>query len=135
MVTIPGAMLLCASSPYAKRDALWDAYRRWYGKDTAKQLVWQAPARTMHPSVDQAEIDEAYELDPEAAAAEFGAEFRNDISGFLDRKLVESAVDGGVTVRAPVQGLRYCGFTDPSGGRGDSFTAGVAHLEATSGGS
>ena len=25
MATIPGAMLLCASSPYARRGALWDA--------------------------------------------------------------------------------------------------------------
>jgi hypothetical protein len=28
MATIPGAMLLCASSPYARRGALWDAHRR-----------------------------------------------------------------------------------------------------------
>jgi hypothetical protein len=32
MSTIPGAMLLCASSPYAKRGALWDTYRRHYSK-------------------------------------------------------------------------------------------------------
>jgi hypothetical protein len=35
MVTIPNAMLLCASSPYAKRGALYDAYTRYYGKDGA----------------------------------------------------------------------------------------------------
>jgi len=33
MATIPGAMLLCASSPYARRGALWDAHRRHYGKN------------------------------------------------------------------------------------------------------
>src|SRR3984885_1764084 len=33
MATIPNAMLLCASSPYARRGSLWDAYRRYYGTD------------------------------------------------------------------------------------------------------
>jgi hypothetical protein len=42
MATIPGAMLLCASSPYARRGALWDAHRRHFGKDGDPILVWQA---------------------------------------------------------------------------------------------
>ena len=42
MATIPNAMLLCASSPYARRGALWDAHRRHYGKDGDPVLVWRA---------------------------------------------------------------------------------------------
>jgi hypothetical protein len=38
MATIPGAVLLCASSPYARRGALWDAYRRFHGQDDAPVL-------------------------------------------------------------------------------------------------
>ena len=45
MATIPNAMLLCASSPYAKRGILWDAYRKHYGQD-GSVLVWKAPTRT-----------------------------------------------------------------------------------------
>jgi phage terminase large subunit-like protein len=33
MATIPGAILLCASSAYARRGALWDAHRKHFGKD------------------------------------------------------------------------------------------------------
>src|SRR6478609_3225392 len=33
MATVPTAMLLCASSPYARRGALWQAHREHYGKD------------------------------------------------------------------------------------------------------
>jgi hypothetical protein len=40
--TIPGAMLLFASSPYAKRGELYRAYRQHYGKDESKVLVWRA---------------------------------------------------------------------------------------------
>ena len=46
MATIPNAILLCASSPYARRGALWDAHRRHFGKDGDPILVWHAdPAR------------------------------------------------------------------------------------------
>jgi type II secretory pathway component GspD/PulD (secretin) len=41
MSTILGAILLCASSPYARRGALWEAYRRYHGDDNARVLVWQ----------------------------------------------------------------------------------------------
>ncbi len=51
MATVPGAMLLCASSPYARRGALWNAYRQHYGQDDAPALVWQAPTRTMNGAV------------------------------------------------------------------------------------
>jgi hypothetical protein len=41
MATIPDAMLLCASSPYARRGALWGAYRKHYGRDDSPVLVWK----------------------------------------------------------------------------------------------
>jgi hypothetical protein len=41
MATIPGAMLLCASPPYARRGALFNAYQRHVGKD-GPIFVWQA---------------------------------------------------------------------------------------------
>src|SRR5580704_4165546 len=69
MATIPGAMLLCASSPYARRGALWTAFRKFFGKDNPV-LVWKADPRTMTPTVPESVIEEAYENDPASAAAE-----------------------------------------------------------------
>lgn len=132
MATIPNAMLLCASSPYAKRGELYNAHRRYFGQDDAPVLVWQAPTRLMNPTVPQSVIDEATERDPASAAAEYGAEFRSDIETFLDRDLVEAAIDRGVTVRRPIDGVRYVLFIDPSGGRGDSFTAAIGHRDGNS---
>jgi hypothetical protein len=43
-------MLLLASSPYARKGALWDSYKKHYGKDGDPILVWQAPTRTMNPT-------------------------------------------------------------------------------------
>jgi phage terminase large subunit-like protein len=51
MATVPGAMLLCASSPYARRGALWDAHKRYFGEAHSPVMVWKAPTRTMNPTV------------------------------------------------------------------------------------
>jgi hypothetical protein len=127
MATIPGAMLLCASSPYARRGALWDVHRRHHGKDASPILVWQADTRTMNPTVPQRVIDEATERDPAGAAAEYGAQFRSDIESFIAREAVEACVVLGVRERAPDPGTSYWAFVDPSGGSVDSMTMAIGH--------
>src|SRR5262249_32054342 len=129
MATIPNAMLLCASSPYARRGALWDAHRRHYGKDGDPVLVWRAPTRTMNPSVSQQVIDAATERDPASAAAEWLAEFRSDIESFINREAVEACITWDVRERAPMSAVRYYGFVDPSGGSADSMTLAIGHRE------
>ena len=74
-------------------------------------------------------IDDAYARDPAVAKAEYGCEWRDDLSSFISRELVEAAVDNGVTVRPPVRGVAYKAFADPSGGVHDSFTAAIAHKD------
>lgn len=71
MATVPGALLLGISSPYARRGALWEAYRQHHGRDGDPVLVWQADTRTMNPTVDEAVIGAAYAQDEIAAAAEW----------------------------------------------------------------
>jgi hypothetical protein len=68
--TVPGSMLLAASSPHARCGALWDAWRKHYGKDGDPILVWQAATREMNASVPQSIIDAALEEDPPRAGAE-----------------------------------------------------------------
>jgi hypothetical protein len=128
MATIPGAMLLCASSPYARRGALWEAHHRHFGKDSPV-LVWKAATRVMNPTVPQSVIDAAIEADPASAAAEFGAEFRSDLEAFVSREVVEAAVVRGRYELPRVEGVRYFGFTDPSGGSSDSMTLSVTHMQ------
>jgi hypothetical protein len=132
MATIPGAMLLCASSPYARRGALWESYRRHYGTDGDPILVWQSPTRTMNPSIPEAVVRDAMEADSASAQSEYMAEFRTDIEGFVSREVVEACTDVGVRERPPCPGPRYVAFTDPSGGSADSFTLAIAHRDANS---
>jgi hypothetical protein len=129
MANIPGAVLLCASSPYARRGALHDAFKRWFGKDEADILVWKAATREMNPTIPQSVIDRATERDPASAAAEYGAEFRTDVESFVNREAVEACVSVGVRERPPISGVIYSGFTDPSGGSSDSMTLAIGHRE------
>lgn len=129
MATIPNAMLLCASSPYARSGALHDAFKKHYGKDRDPILVWKAATRQMNPTVPQSVIDEAIEKDAASAAAEWGANFRDDISQFISRETVMACVEVGVRERLPQQGIKYVSFVDPSGGSSDSAVAVVGHVE------
>jgi hypothetical protein len=129
MGTIPNAMLLCASSPYAQRGALFDAFRKYYGRDDAPVLVWKAATREMNPTFPQSTIDIAIERDPASAAAEYGAQFRTDVQGFVSREVVEGCVTRGLFERPPISDLQYYCFVDPSGGSSDSMTLAIAHRE------
>jgi hypothetical protein len=126
---LPDAMLLCASSPYAQRGALYEAFKKHFGRDDARVLVWKADTRTMNPSVPQSVIDEAYERDPAVAAAEHGAEFRTDLVTFIDPAVVARCVVPGRAELPPVAGITYVAAVDPSGGSSDSMTLAIAHSE------
>ena len=60
VATVPGALLLGISSPYARRGVLWEAFRHHHAQDGDPVLVWQAPTLAMNPTIDQRIIAEAY---------------------------------------------------------------------------
>jgi hypothetical protein len=132
MATIPEAVLLCASSPHARRGALWEAYRRHYGREADPVLVWQASTRDMNSTVPQSFIDSHMEEDPARAAAEYLAQFRTDVEGFVSREAAQACASHGVYERGPLSSISYCAFVDPSGGSSDSMTMAVGHFEHAS---
>ena len=130
MAQFPNALLLCASSQYARRGALYVSHRKYFGKEQDPVLVWQAPTRRMNPSIPQAIIDEAMEKDASAAAAEYLAQFRSDVESFVSREAIAACVSLGILERPPRAGARYVAFVDPSGGSNDSFTLAIGHKDA-----
>ena len=131
MLTIPGAMLICVSSPYEKRGALYDIFCRHYGREDARTLVWKAPTLTMNPSANKSEIDAAYVDDPMRARSEYGAEFRPDgAKAFIAKEAVDACIETGCYERPPSSLFTYWAFVDPSGGRHDPMTLAICHLES-----
>jgi hypothetical protein len=129
LVTIPNALLICASSPYARVGELWEAYRRYYGQADGP-LIWRATTRDMNPSISQDIIDAELEKDYARARAEYLAEFRTDIESFIAREAVDAVVARGRRELPPQSSHIYSAFVDPSGGSGaDSFTLAIAHRQ------
>lgn len=127
LATLTGP-LIALSSPYARRGALWDAYRRHYGKDGAI-LVAQAPTLAMNPTLAPRIVAQAYERDAVSAASEYGAEFRNDIAAFISRDLLDANTRPKPQVLPVIAGVTYCAFVDVAGGGADEFTLAVSHKE------
>ena len=82
--------------------------------------------RTLNPSLPQRVVDRALEKDHTRARAEYLAEFRTDVEGFVTLEIVEGCV-GDYREQLPVRGTRYAGFVDPSGGSEDAMTLAIAH--------
>jgi hypothetical protein len=130
-----GGQLFMISSPYAKRGELYDTYKRNFGPNGDPLiLVAKASSRALNPSLSQKVVDRAYELDPVAASAEFGGEFRSDLESFISREAVEACVTPRVFERAPISGIKFFAGVDAAGGSGgDSMTLGIAHFEKDKG--
>jgi hypothetical protein len=131
LASMPNSLLIGIGSPYRRAGLLWQKFRKNWARP-GDVLVIRAPTITLNPTIDRAVIAEALEDDPEAAAAEWQAEFRSDLADFVSREVVESLVEVGCHERRappPVGGHSYRAFTDPSGGSSDSFTLAIAHRE------
>jgi hypothetical protein len=107
---------------------LWGTYRRHYGKP-GSILVAQADTRTMNPSLPKRVVDEAMERDPEAARAEYMAEFRSDLETFLLREVVDAAARTSPLELPFDKAHRYVAFVDPAGGGADEFCLAIDHHE------
>lgn len=128
MATIPGALLIALSSPYARQGELWNAYRDHFGKD-GDVLVWQAATRIRNSTVPQSIIDRALEKDAAVASAEYLAEFRRDVESFITHETIDGVIIPGRVELPRVTGNRYVAFVDPSGGSADAMTLAIAHRD------
>ena len=133
MASVPEAMLIGLTSVYARRGEVWRMFEKHFGRnESADILVVNGPTRTMNPTIDETVMARAYEDDPIAAAAEYGAEFRRDVETFLPLEALE-AVRMPDRLEQPFQPEHrstYVGFLDPAGGTGqDSMTMAIAHVE------
>jgi hypothetical protein len=70
------------------------------------------------------------QADPQGAISEWDAEFRSDISAFLDDELIEASINHGRPLELPPQrGTVYKAFVDASAGRGDAYTVAIGHRD------
>jgi len=123
--------LICIGSPYAKKGWSYQQYKKNFGNNNGKVLVWNSPSRTMNPTISQYIIDAALEEDRQAALSEYMGQFRDDVCIFLPREVIESVVVKGRKELLPNQSISYFGFADVSGGRSDDAALAIGHKNAS----
>lgn len=121
--------LIAISSPYAKKGWTWQTYKKNFGNDKGRVLVWQAPSRTMNPTLPQRVVDEAMAEDRASAMSEYMAIFRDDVGIFIPREVVEALVVPGRFELTPRERTKYRAFVDVSGGRSDGSALAIGHKE------
>jgi len=130
MLGVPGALVLCISSPFARKGALWTAYKDHYGKDGDHVLVWKAPTLAMNPGADRSFLDREFQKDPISFASEYGGEFRTDLESYIGPEAVAAATVKGRTVLPYAPGQSHFAFIDPAGGSGgDSLALAIARRQ------
>jgi hypothetical protein len=132
LATIPYSLLIGISTPYSRTGVLYEQWRTHWGQADGP-LVWRAATEVMNPTINRGLIGRAVAKDPEAARAEWQAEWRQDIAAFLPEEVVQTCVVPGRRELPKAKGAVYHAFMDPSGGRQDSFCVAISHREAQSG--
>ena len=133
LARVKGSMLIMISSAHRRTGLLYDRWHKFYGKDNddvlVVKLVVKGTTLQFNPGFNPLIIERQLEDDLAKYSAEYLSEWRDDLSTWLERPLLEAAVDPGVIVRPPVAGIHYIAGCDVSGGRHDSFTMAIAHKE------
>jgi hypothetical protein len=126
---VPNSLLLCISTPYSRVGPLWEAYQTHFGKETPGVLVVKASTPDLNPTYSLEHIKKEIEADPISAETEYFAAWRTDVEGLFSPEVLEPCIVEGRHELPRVQGVKYKGFIDPSGGRADAMTLCVGHQE------
>jgi hypothetical protein len=122
--------LIAISSPYRRAGMLHERHKSFFGVDDSHVLFVQAATSAFNSTIDKAIIDQAAKDDPESARSEWQGEFRADLAGFLEDRLIDQALDCDRPLELPPRrGAEYFGFVDASGGGPDAYALAIAHME------
>ncbi|GAB4153539.1 MAG: hypothetical protein Tsb009_30000 [Planctomycetaceae bacterium] len=124
-----GGKLIGISSPYAKKGWCYQQWKRNFGNDNGRALVWNCPSRTMNRTLLQSVVDDAIAEDMQAAKSEYLGEFRDDVGEYLPRAVIERVVVSGRGQLLPRREIQYTAFADLSGGCGDDAALAIAHKD------
>ena len=104
LITTNG-MLVGISSPYRRVGLMHAKHKQYFGVASDDTLVVQGSTLTFNQTLDPEAFAAQQQADPTAARSEWLGEFRDDLSGFLDDELIDSAVDRARPLELPPRSL------------------------------
>jgi hypothetical protein len=129
LARMPDSMSILISTAHRRSGLLYQRFKEHFGKNSDDTLVVLGSTLQFNDTADAVTIAREIAEDPARYNAEYNCIWRDDLSTFISRELLDAAVDRGVVVRPPATGTSYYAFADPSGGAHDSFTLGISHRE------
>lgn len=125
---LKGARCVYITSPYEPRGMIYDWKGRYWGKPGSIFVV-VAPSNVMCPALWPAErMKAAFEADPDLAAVDLGAAFRNPEVNLFPKQLCERYVRTSPISLPHKPGLEYTAAMDPAT-RGNAWTLVVVTKE------
>lgn len=123
--------ILMLSSPWTQAGIFWDIFKQGSSGQFPHVQVVQAPTWEINPYVSKEFLEQEKNRDPELFRVEYGAEFSQSLSSFLDPTLVDAAVNRDRTSLRPIPEFkgRYVLSLDPAKGSRDLYTACIAHYD------
>jgi hypothetical protein len=123
--------ILMLSSPWISQGIFWDLFKQAKSGNFKHMQAIQLPSWEVNPTLSADFLEQERLRDPELFAVEFGANFSQSLSAFLDSDLVESAVNYERSVLPPQAKYkgRYYLSLDPAKGNRDDYTACIVHHE------
>lgn len=128
LATFKNSLMIGISSPDAPQGLMFQKFAKHHGKK-GRVLCWTSKTELLNPTFDKEEIAQAYIDDPESARAEYGAQWRRDLSSLIEPEIIRKSVDKDIFERPHVWNRKAFGFIDPSGGKSDSFTMAISHYD------
>ena len=123
-----GGLILGISSPWAQRGFLWSKYRKHFGQRRRRPDLASRLPHDESGACPRSSSPRRWRTIPKRLPAEWLAQFRSDLEGYVSTQVLERCTEPGVTERPPQSGVSYVGFVDAASGAGkDSFAAAVAH--------
>jgi hypothetical protein len=119
--------LLMFSSPWSKRGALYDTFKRDYGPAGDPQtLVIQAASRDLNPTLSKSVVDKALAKNREMARSEYLGLWQEGLSTFLTAAQLNPCIAEDRFEIGPDSKSKFFATADPSSGTGSSFTLAIA---------
>lgn len=128
LITFPHSKLLKISSPSKKSGVLFNDYKNNYGIDS-EILIWQSESSYMNPSISKEFVKGELKKDSAFARSEYLAMFKEGLQDFISVEALDSIIHWGRSEIAYNKNMKFFAFCDPSGGRGDDMTLGIAGRE------
>jgi len=119
------------SSPWVQQGIFWDLFKQANSGQFRHMQAVQAPTWEVNPTISKEWLEQERLRDPELFNVEYGANFSQSLSAFLDPALVDEAVNrdrGPLPPLAKFRGKYFLSLDPAKGGR-DAYTGCICHLD------